>query len=131
MNSNHPAKSVALVFPHQLFENTEWIKQCDTIYVVEETLFFHQYLFHKQKIAFHRASMKYYENYLQQSYKNVYYIDSQNPLCDIRLLIQNIGQQGVEKLHYIDPTDNWLEKRIESTSQKQGLVPQNMQTRCL
>lgn len=121
MNSNHPAKSVALVFPHQLFENTEWMRQCGTIYVVEETLFFHQYLFHKQKIAFHIASMKYYENYLQQSYKNVYYIDSQNPLCDIRLLIQNIGQQGVEKLHYIDPTDNWLEKRIESASQKAGI----------
>ena len=55
---------VGILFPHQLFEETFFISKCDTIYLVEEYLFFKQYNFHKQKIAFHRASMKFYEGYL-------------------------------------------------------------------
>ena len=54
-----------IIFPHQLFEQSKLITKCDTIYLVEEWLFFKQYNFHKQKIAFHRASMKFYESYLQ------------------------------------------------------------------
>ena len=54
-----------LVFPNQLFKESKLIKTESHIFLVEEYLFFKQYPFHKQKIAFHRASMKSYENYLQ------------------------------------------------------------------
>ena len=39
----------------------------DEVYIIEEYLFFNQLKFHKQKLLFHRASMKYYENYLKEN----------------------------------------------------------------
>jgi len=78
-----------ILFPHQLFEHNPLVPQCDTIYLVEEGLFFKQYNFHKRKIAFHRASMKFYESYLQSNHIQVVYIDSFNTLADVRLLIRH------------------------------------------
>ncbi|MCX6209906.1 MAG: cryptochrome/photolyase family protein, partial [Bacteroidetes bacterium] len=56
-------KSVAIIFPHQLFEDITILAKADAAYLVEEYLFFKQYSFHKQKIVFHRATMKFYESY--------------------------------------------------------------------
>jgi deoxyribodipyrimidine photolyase-related protein len=67
---------IGVVFPHQLFEQSQLVSTCKTIYLVEEGLFFKQYNFHKQKIAFHRASRKYYTQYLQSKDIEVIYIDS-------------------------------------------------------
>jgi deoxyribodipyrimidine photolyase-related protein len=64
---------IGIIFPHQLFEHNLLAIKCDTIYLIEEWLYFRQYNFHKQKIAFHRASMKFYESYLQ-SKKLTYFI---------------------------------------------------------
>ena len=57
---------VFLLFPNQLFEDLSAMEGIETIYLVEEYLFFAQYPFHKQKIALHRASMKFYADYLQK-----------------------------------------------------------------
>ncbi|RNC86483.1 MAG: cryptochrome/photolyase family protein [Winogradskyella sp.] len=105
-------KEVAIIFPHQLFKNSPILGlDCD-IYLVEEYLFFKQYKFHKHKIAFHRASMKAYEDYLQSKGKNVIYIEANNDISDIREFIPILIEKGIELLHIINPTDNWLEKRI-------------------
>lgn len=106
---------IAIVFPHQLFEKNIFSSNCTSVYLVEEYLFFRQYNFHKQKIAFHRASMKFYESYLKEQNLNVVYIDSQNILSDIRKLIAFLGDSGQTHIEYIDTTDNWLEKRISET----------------
>ena len=68
--------NIGILFPHQLFEQNFLIAKCDIIYFVEEFLFFKQYVFHKQKIAFHRASMMFYENHLKSKNIKVVYIDS-------------------------------------------------------
>ncbi len=107
--------NIGVIFPHQLFEQNILISTCETIYLVEEYLFFKQYNFHKQKIAFHRASMKFYENYLQSKQIKAVYIDSHNDLADIRKLISHLKLQGLQSLSYIDTTDNWLEQRINKT----------------
>ena len=65
-----------IILPHQLFENTDDFSKEIPIYLVEESLFFNQYNFHKQKIAFHRASMKFYENYLKTKGHIVNYINA-------------------------------------------------------
>ena len=57
-------QTVKLIFPHQLFQGNPLFSVDGPIYLIEEILFFKQVNFHKQKIAFHRATMKYYENYL-------------------------------------------------------------------
>ncbi|MDR6237834.1 deoxyribodipyrimidine photolyase-related protein [Aureibacter tunicatorum] len=82
------------------------------VYLIEESLFFLQYKFHKQKILFHRASMKYYEEKLVKKGYQVEYIASNNPLSDTRKLIPYLIQQNIRQLHIIDPADNWLESRI-------------------
>ncbi len=104
-----------ILFPHQLFEQNSLVSKCTTIYLVEECLYFTQFNFHKQKIAFHRASMKFYESYLQSKKIEVVYIDSSNALADIRKLIPYLKKQGVDTIEYIDTTDYWLEDRIKKS----------------
>lgn len=107
--------SIGIVFPHQLIEQSILASSCDTIYLVEENLYFKHYNFHKKKIAFHRASMKFYESYLQSKNTKVVYIDSFDELADIRKLIAHLKSKGVQSFDYIDTTDYWLEKRIVNT----------------
>ncbi len=101
-----------ILFPHQLFEQNILTAKCDTIYLVEEFLFFKQYSFHKQKITFHRASMKFYESHLQLQNIKVVYIDSFNELADVRKLIPQLKSLGITAFEYIETTDYWLEQRI-------------------
>ncbi|MGB5323540.1 cryptochrome/photolyase family protein [Lutimonas sp.] len=92
-----------------------------TIYLIEEYLFFKQYPFHKQKLVFHRASMKSYEHYLQSLGFEVCYVEAIEELSDIRKLIAELKQQDIVEINYIDPTDDWLEKRIEKSSFKHNI----------
>jgi deoxyribodipyrimidine photolyase-related protein len=104
--------SAGIIFPHQLFEQNILAAKCNTIYLIEEWLYFKQYSFHKQKITFHRASMKFYENLLKSKKVKVVYIDSFNELADVRNLIPYMKANGVNFIEYIDTTDYWLELRI-------------------
>ena len=74
----------------QLFEQHPALAKDRFIYLVEENLFFTQYKFHKQKLVFHRSSMKFYEKYLVGKNYKVNYIDSGSDLSDIRKLITHL-----------------------------------------
>ena len=113
--------NTGILFPHQLFEYNTLISTCNTIYLVEEELFFRQYNYHKQKIAFHRASMKFYEDYLQSKNITVVYIDSFKGLADIRKLIPYLKLRHFNKFEYIDTTDYWLEQRISRACRTHNL----------
>ena len=104
----------AIVFPHQLFEESILAPTWETVYLVEEYLFFKQYNFHKQKIAFHRAGMKYFADALEKKNCKVVYIDSFNELSDIRKLIPYLKSIGIHSFDYADTTDYWLERRINT-----------------
>ena len=104
--------SVNVIFPHQLFQQSDLLDNNYPIYLVEEYLFFRHYNFHKQKLAYHRASMKYYQSYLESLGKEVIYIQSKEENSDIRLLLSELIRKGVQEFHIINPIDNWLEKRI-------------------
>ena len=106
-------KTINLIFPHQLFQDSILIENDNDVYLIEEYLFFKQYPFHKQKIAFHRASMKCYQKYLEEKGKKTFYIDSNNTLSDIRNFKSEIEDKNIGKINLIDPTDNWLLKRIQ------------------
>jgi deoxyribodipyrimidine photolyase-related protein len=111
--------STGILFPHQLFEDNVLISKCETLYLVEEYLFFGQYKFHKQKIAFHRASMKGYASYLQGKGIEVHYIEAIDPLSDVRKLIPFLKEKGVNSLVYLDTTDDWLEQRLHTACKAQ------------
>lgn len=108
--------TVSIVFPHQLFERHPAITKGRAVYLVEEFLFFSQYKFHKQKLAFHRASMKAYESYLKSKGHSVTYIEATSKLHDIRNLISHLHEQGINEIHFVDVVDNWLRKHIHQTA---------------
>jgi len=110
-------KELHIIFPHQLFKNTSVLEEIDNVLLVEEYLFFKQYKFHKQKIAFHRASMKAFAKYLTSKGKSVDYFDATDKKSDIRKLLPYLKDKSVEIIHIIDPTDNYLEKRIKNYSE--------------
>ncbi len=113
---------IGILFPHQLFEKSPIIDNCQKIYLIEEYLFFKQYAFHKQKLAFHRSSMQFYKNYLQSLSKEVIYIESIDSASDIRVFFQDKLAECKEVFHYIDPTDNWLKKRLLQGAKKQDIT---------
>ena len=75
--------SVDIIFPNQLFEDSILTKNNNPKYLIEEDLFFNQYKFHKQKLLFHRVSMKNYQKKLETDGFNVTYIESVNNFSSI------------------------------------------------
>lgn len=114
-------KAINLIFPHQLFAESPLLENGHEVYLIEEFLFFKQYLFHKQKIAFHRASMKYYQHFLETKGVKVNYIESSHQLADIRLFAEEIKRENIAEINIIDPVDNWLEKRINTVAKNSKL----------
>jgi len=110
-----------LVFPHQLFKDTPVAASGRMLLVVEENLFFRQFPFHKMKIAFHRAGMRCYAAGLAKQGFTIEYVHATSSRSDIRNLTDHLRQQGITKLHYIDPTDDWLGRRLRASCRKHGL----------
>ena len=85
--------AVSVIFPHQLFEVNPVFKKNRPIYLVEEPLFFTQYKFHKQKLVFHRASMKAYQMFLEGNGYEVTYIDANEKMADVRNSLANLKKE--------------------------------------
>ena len=108
-------KVINIIFPHQLFLKSPLLENNNETYLIEEYLFFKQFSFHKQKIAFHRASMKYYCTYLERFGRRVNYIQSDHKLSDIRNFTNEVVKESIKEVHVIDPTDEWLVDRIKGS----------------
>lgn len=69
-----------IIFPVHLFENIQLIKSIDPdcIYLIEEDKYFTNFPFHKSKLAYHRATMKFYFDYLVSQGFKCKYINSTN-----------------------------------------------------
>lgn len=113
---------INLVLPNQLFKNSPLFNNNFPCYLVEEYLFFKQYPFHKQKIAFHRSTMKKYADFLIKEMNiDVHYIESIDSLSDIRLLLPKLKKNGVKHINYIDPVDSWIQKRLNHVCNDQKI----------
>ena len=68
-----------LIFPHQLFEKNKIINQQSTVCIIEHPYFFTKYKFNINKLVYHRATMKYYYDYVIKKYKpnKILYIEYQ------------------------------------------------------
>jgi len=118
------SRQAVIIFPHQLFNNPEILDKNKIHFLVEEHLFFTQYLFHKEKLVLHRASMKAYEQYLLQEGYQVQYIDSTDALHDCRLLIAHLAKEKYTAIHIIDPVDYLLTRRIKKDCTSNNIVLQ-------
>jgi deoxyribodipyrimidine photolyase-related protein len=106
-----------VIFPHQLFEKIP-VVNADHFFVVEESLFFNQYPFHKQKIAFHRASMQYYFDHLLNEKT---YINAHEKISDVRELVPHLKTLGYLTVSFFDPCDNLLKKRTTIAAKKAAI----------
>ncbi|HQQ97131.1 MAG TPA: cryptochrome/photolyase family protein [Cyclobacteriaceae bacterium] len=104
--------AVTLIFPHQLLEQHPAMSMNRTVYLIEEFLFFNQYNFHKQKLVFHRAGMKAYQEYLERKGFAVIYVEAHERTADIRQLLPHLKKKGVSEIHFADVTDFLLGKRL-------------------
>ena len=111
-----------LIFPHQLFKNNPGLIKGIKVYLIEEFLFFKQYQFHQQKLVLHRASMKYYEQYLRSQGFEVVYIKQEDSLSNSIHLIHSIAHDGIKTINIVDVVDYWLMKRISTACQKMQVV---------
>lgn len=106
--------SLTLIFPHQLFQNHPALEKGREVYLVEEWLFFRQYNFHRQKLVLHRASMKFYEDWLKKNEYIVNYVETDVKENDCRLLVANLAQQKIKHIYIAAVADNWLLQRMQS-----------------
>ena len=110
--------SINIIFPNQLFEESNLFLNKKKTYLIEEHLFFKQFNFHKQKLVFHRSSMKNYENYLLSKGIDIAYIETKNQESDIRIFLDKIN---VTEINIYHPEDNWLEKRIKKSCKRNNI----------
>ena len=59
-----------IVLPNQLFEINKLINNKSKVFLYEHPAFFTMYKYHKMKLVLHRASMKYYNDYLNKKYNS-------------------------------------------------------------
>lgn len=110
--------TVSIVFPHQLFKNQPALDPTIPVYLVEEWLYFKQYPFHFQKLLLHRASMQQYKDFLTNKGYNVHYIETNETISNVLQLIPYLAKKGITHIKVVDPTDNWLQKRLSESCKK-------------
>ena len=68
---------IFIIYPNTLFSNISLLEDQDKIFIIEDNTFFKKFNYHKQKLILHRASMKYYYDYLLLNFgTKVFYIDN-------------------------------------------------------
>ena len=116
-----------IIFPHQLFENVNNIKNAKKIYLIEHPIFFgyreEKLNFNKKKLVLHRASMKFYQDYLRKkTTAKIIYKDFDN-------VLKNGMFNGIkEQICYYDPVDHLLQKEIDKHGSTVRFEPLNFLT---
>lgn len=110
---------IGLLFPHQLYKESELIDTCNEVYFIEDNLYFSQYTFHKQKLVLHRASMKYYADYIA-SKVNVNYIEF-HAMDTLEGLFKSLSNKGTQDVYYTLTDDYLLERRIKRFAKQYDL----------
>ncbi len=64
-----------LILPHQLYDKKYIPKDIKNIIIWEHPHYFKKYKYNKKKLILHRASMKYYYDYLKDNHYNVHYFE--------------------------------------------------------
>lgn len=95
-----------IVLPHQLFEDIELLSTYDNIFIVEDPVYFTRLPFHKLKLVFHRATLKYYYDYVRERVKGkVNYVEYRDA--------DKVYSQLTNATLY-DPVDNFMRTKLNS-----------------
>ena len=93
-----------IILPNQLFKSLPASKTAQVV-LVEALGLFLDYRFHKKKLIFHRASLKYYQSFLEQKKYKVHYLDYQT-LSKPTGLGGWLKKKKINSFHVIDPQVN-------------------------
>ena len=111
----------ALIYPHQLFDPHPAVAGAEVCFLIEDPLFFSQYRWHSQKLVLHRAAMMHYAARLRRGRQKVEYVEAHQleTTADIVPLLQ---KHGVKQIQFVDPCDDWLQRRLTRTCARAGIV---------
>jgi deoxyribodipyrimidine photolyase-related protein len=110
--------TVSIVFPHQIFKDNPALDKHRRVFLVEDDLYFTYQRFHKMKLILHRASMTFYADYLRNKGFKVTYVDSDEYVDLISFCKKNLSDENIKEIHFCDPVDNYLEKRLNKIAEK-------------
>jgi deoxyribodipyrimidine photolyase-related protein len=113
---------VFLIFSNQLFFNVSHLKNHKVIYLIEEPRFFLDFKFHKLKLAYHRATMKKYFDYLKKKNFNVKYID----FTEVSNNFYKSIFKNYEIIRVISVSDYELENKLKSIFKNKLLILDNI-----
>jgi len=119
--SESPMKTANLIFPHQLFKHHPLLEADADCWLIEVDLFFTQYPFHQQKLAFHRASMQAFAADVADLTNSLHYIEAHDERAHISTLIGHLVAEGYKRIRGIDSTDDWLEQQLDEACQAHGI----------
>ena len=114
-------EEVSIIFPHQLFEDNPCIDKHRRVFIVEDDLFFTYQPFHKMKLIMHRASMKFYADFLMNKGYKVTYVDASDYQNLPQFFKRCFDGEEVKKVYFVDPVDFLLSKRIEKAAKLANL----------
>ncbi len=100
-----------VIYPHQIFSHNPVLEDIEKIFLVEEPLFFTQFKFHKQKLVLHRATMKFYENYLNERDFDVRYVEF-DELEKTQDIAEILKDEDVEEVVFLNLVDDWVGTRF-------------------
>ena len=107
-----PPTNIALVYPHQLFENHPAVASAECVWLVEDPLFFSQYRFHRKKLIFHRASLLAYRSQLENEGKNVRIVRAEE-LPTTEAIGNLLVAAGARHVTVVELCDDWLSRRLQ------------------
>lgn len=112
------SKNVLLLYPHQLYPIEVLPKEIGQVVVIEDPLYFgtdksNPLYIHKQKLIFHRASMRrYVEEVLWSAGYEVDYVEFHQMDSSGDVVNKLVD---AERVYYFDPTDDLLQRRINES----------------
>lgn len=116
------SETLALVFPHQLFQNHPALGKGRPILLIEDPLFFgtdseQPLKFHAKKLILHRASMKRWT----EGKNDLTYLELPAEPTRTDLLLEKNVPKKIETLVYVDTADYLLERRLNRFADQRGL----------
>lgn len=111
---------IALIYPHQLYDDQPALAGVEEVWLIEEPLFFRQVAFHRQKLILHRATMQEYAAELSSRGYRVCTVESRE-LSETGQIAHLLRQAGWNEAQVVELNDNWLNVRLRRACEEEGL----------
>ena len=98
---------IFIIFPIHLYSDVKNLYN-KTVYLIEDSRYFTDFKYHKLKLAYHRATMKSYYDYLLSEKINVKYIE----FSEVEDIYKDLNKSK-KKIYTYDCSDKVLEKRLK------------------